>query len=101
MQIIASLQTRFSPQKMPSDRLCKNCKFFRTSIHGTNYGTCSKYGEQNLVTGEMIYDYASVARNHHCKGDYFVKKEGFFIRPLQKWSLSNDNDQDNKSHIDT
>ena len=52
--------------------LCKNCLFFQ------NYGArCGKFGNVDLVTGEVRYDFAFRCRSDRKKcgvdGKYFVR----------------------------
>ena len=70
---------------------CDNCFNFRnfTPIEGTSsfeyssIGVCMKFGEKNMVTGKIKYDYAIDCRNDVSKctniARYFVPlKEPFF-----------------------
>ena len=47
--------------------------------HNKNYGSCSKFGIKNLVTGEIEYDKALNCRNDKNKcgidGKFFVEKK--------------------------
>lgn len=45
---------------------CVNCAFFIKPIHNSHenlhYGKCKKFGEMDLVTGFIDYDYATLCR---------------------------------------
>ena len=45
---------------------CKNCKFF-TPIYYNDFDSdinrCQKFGEKNIITGEVEYDFVSSCRN--------------------------------------
>ena len=40
--------------------ICKQCIYFRE--HRGRGGLCTKFGEKNVVTGEISYEYAKVSR---------------------------------------
>lgn len=77
----------FSYIKNTNLPVCVNCVHF---IEDTNnypydpppndsrYGKCKTFGQNNLVTGELEYDYASICRMTDTKcgetGKYFTKK---------------------------
>lgn len=75
---ICSAQHRIGPTSSPL-KPCKDCKHFLPPSTSTSsnlkYGRCHLFGQQDLVDGSIEYDYASIARQHHCKGNYFVAKE--------------------------
>ena len=61
--------------KMPY--LCIDCKYFKYSslFPNTKLSKCTKIFEIDLVTGNKIYQYASLAREYNkCKEEYFEKK---------------------------
>jgi hypothetical protein len=81
-KIVAS-KLSISPSTPVTHKICKNCKHFRSGfLSSVEFGKCSKFGEQNLVDGTITYDYASVTRDYHCKGDYFEEQEPSFYRRL-------------------
>jgi hypothetical protein len=70
----------------PQDKVCAQCKFFSKivtyhDVVGDNdyVGICERFGEKNVVTGEIQYKSAIVRRsdNDLCKtnGLYFVLYE--------------------------
>jgi hypothetical protein len=49
---------------------CKDCKFHRPGSirdYASSLSKCAKFGEKNVLTGEIIYDYTSVARGSEIK----------------------------------
>jgi len=49
---------------------CKDCKFHIPSSsieYASSLSKCAKFGEKNVLTGEIIYDYTSVARGSEVK----------------------------------
>lgn len=52
--------------------LCKNCRFFaRVEKQDVKFGKCKLFGSVNIVDGSIEYLPANVARDFHCKDDYF------------------------------
>ena len=65
--------------------ICKNCLFYVNNKKQpssawddtpTRYGHCKRFGIRNIITGEVEYEYATVARQNRDKcgqeGKYFV-----------------------------
>jgi hypothetical protein len=54
---------------------CKNCVHY---IEHKDYtlSRCAFFGEKNLITGEIKYNYADLTRENECdiSGKYFEKK---------------------------
>ena len=50
--------------KNNSAPLCKQCVYYSPNKE-PNYIRCMKYGEKNLVTGEITYEYAFYSRGHN------------------------------------
>ena len=46
--------------------LCKECVYFKNSSK-IMYSPCMKYGEKNVITGEVTYDNVIMARNDESK----------------------------------
>jgi hypothetical protein len=47
---------------------CKNCIYFKPSGYITDsLSTCSKFGEKNIITDEIKYDFADYCRNNEKK----------------------------------
>ena len=65
--------------KNKNSKLCINCIHFigdkMNYPDDTLYGKCKMFGETNLITGEIEYDYASMCRHDNTKcginGKYF------------------------------
>jgi hypothetical protein len=77
MKSMGKLRASYDPSK--TYQLCKNCKFYvKSSLFpetDASLGFCSKFSEINLVTGEISYQYASIARKFECDGDHYEKKD--------------------------
>jgi hypothetical protein len=62
---------------------CKNCIYYKPSKHGIDFsstmGRCSKFGEKNIITDEIIYEYADKCRQKESlcgkEGKYFEKED--------------------------
>ena len=58
---------------------CRNCVFYRPDVYGDEfsspYSRCEKFGEKNIITNKIIYDFAVQCRNDETKcgiqGKYF------------------------------
>lgn len=61
---------KFVAGKTTVPPLCKNCRYFRLE-QNISTSRCLKYGSLNLVTGEIKYEYADIAREYECKGNSF------------------------------
>ena len=61
---------------------CKNCVFYtpfpKSSSFTSSLSKCEKFGEKNIVTDEIIYDYADSCRKDESKcgkdGNYFEEE---------------------------
>lgn len=77
MTLISPLQTKI----INTQKICKDCKYFRPT-NSFDYH-CKKFGETNLVTGIIYYEYAKDVRNNKekCGNDavYFEKNNFRFI----------------------
>lgn len=81
-KILAS-KVNINPNTPPTHKACRNCKHFQNGfLSVVEYGKCLKFGEQNLVDGKITYQYAKIAREYDCKGDYFEQKEPPFYTTL-------------------
>jgi len=66
---------------------CKNCIFYQPSKHGIDFsstmGRCSKFGEKNIITDEIKYDYADKCREKESlcgkEGKYFEKEDDLIL----------------------
>ena len=49
---------------------CINCKFFKPSLYSdyeSSLGKCEKFGTKNIITDEIVYDFADECRNNEKK----------------------------------
>jgi hypothetical protein len=61
---------------------CRNCKYFKPdkSLNSEEsqikFGKCTYFGEKDLISGEITYPYASIARPNWCwvYGRYYSPK---------------------------
>jgi hypothetical protein len=55
--------------------ICKQCAYFRE--HRGRSGLCTKFGEKNVITGEISYEYAYVSRANadlcRVRGLYYIE----------------------------
>lgn len=64
-------------------KLCKDCVWFKPdddhfpqdTSRGLKFGSCQYFGNIDLVSGVVTYEFASVARETICKGELWTKKE--------------------------
>ena len=60
------------------DPACKNCLHFRPESENKR-NVCLKFGEKNMINGEIVYDYAVTCRRDPMKcsthGIYFTPKD--------------------------
>jgi hypothetical protein len=56
--------------------VCKKCAYFRE--HRGSSGLCTKFGEKNIITGVITYQFASASRTSSdlcsTRGLYYVAK---------------------------
>lgn len=63
---------KYMAGKTPTPPLCKDCKYFHKEPHiSMENAYCTKFGKISLVSGNILYEYASIAREYDCKGKYF------------------------------
>ena len=66
---------------------CKNCKFYKPSYFNGDFASysnkCVKFGEKNIFTDEITYDYASISRNNENK----CGEEGKYFEPERNIDL--------------
>ena len=77
---------------------CKNCRFFKPytsmgSEFASSSGKCVKFGEKNLFTDEITYDYASSCRISENKcgeyGKYFEPEPNLNLKIVKHNIVSN------------
>lgn len=54
---------------------CISCKYFHNSMLGSQYGKCSKFEKQDVISWKLQYSYASIVREYQCKGECFQEKQ--------------------------
>lgn len=67
---------------------CRNCVYYKPSRFDSDYGSlisnCEKFGEKNVLTGEIKYDYVDRCRNNELKcgmeGKYFEEERNLNIK---------------------
>ena len=66
---------------------CKNCIYYKPNIcnHFTSpLNKCTKFGEKNIISDKIIYDYADHCRNdeNKCgkKGKFFIQEKNIYIK---------------------
>lgn len=72
--------------------ICKNCKFYKPDP--TYYlSRCEKFGEKNIFTGKITYDYASLMRNSESdcgqEGKYFELEKNPLLKQVKYKFLPN------------
>jgi hypothetical protein len=71
-KILALLLPKIKNTEYP---VCKNCIHY---IEHREYllSRCAFFGEKNIITGEIKYDYADLTRNDECgkTGKYYKEK---------------------------
>lgn len=62
-------------------KICRHCKYFipessslLLGIDKIKYGKCGYQQIVDLVTGNILYNYATVVRSHICKGKFYKEK---------------------------
>lgn len=50
-----------------------NCIHYRPALLSSSFSRCSQFGNKDVVTGEVVYQYADVSRRDECgpEGKYF------------------------------
>lgn len=67
---------------------CRNCVYYKPSPFSKDYGasisTCEKFGEKNIITGEITYNYVDSSRNNELKcgkeGKYFEEERNLNMK---------------------
>jgi hypothetical protein len=61
---------------------CRNCIYYKPAVYNNfdcETNKCEKFGEKNIVTNEISYDFANSCRNDELKcgkeGKYFQQEE--------------------------
>lgn len=80
--------------KIPS---CKNCIYFEPTKFSNDFtsslGKCNKFGEKDIITDKISYDYADLCRKDELKcgfnGTYFVQEKNIELKLLQYMIMGN------------
>ena len=76
---------------------CKNCIYFKPSIQSNDYTSilskCEKFGNKDIVTNEITYDFANSCRNDESlcgkQGKYFELEKNIEMKTLKYVILRN------------
>jgi len=74
--------------KYPS---CKNCIYYKPSLYDfdfySTFSRCEKFGKKNLISDNIIYDYADLCRSDKQKcdleGKYFEKEANIKLKIIK------------------
>ena len=66
--------------------ICKSCEYYLPDfllLQNDYFGKCMKFGEKDLITGKITYNYADFCRRHdeECgkEGKYYKKRPNPFV----------------------
>ena len=70
---------------------CKNCMYYRPKPFGTDFTSClnkcSRFGEKDIITDEITYDYADSCRKDESKcgkiGKEFKREPRLWLKKLK------------------
>ena len=76
---------------------CKNCIYYKPNIQSNDFTSilskCEKFGNKDIVTDEITYDFASSCRNDESlcgkQGNYFELEKNIEIKTLKYVILRN------------
>jgi len=76
---------------------CKNCIHFQPSIYNKDFTSslnrCIKFGNKNIISDEISYDFADLCRNDELKcgyeGKYFEEEKNINLKILKHSLLTN------------
>lgn len=76
---------------------CKNCIFYTPSIQNTDftsiYNKCSNFGNKNIITNVITYDFADYCRmdENRCgeSGKYFIEEKNIQLKIWKHKLISN------------
>ena len=97
--------SRFLLQLMAHDQLikninipsCKNCIYFKPNLFDNEFvsplSKCHKFGEKNIITDEITFNYADLCRNDEAKcgkdGTYFQEEKNIRLKLLKHKIINN------------
>jgi hypothetical protein len=75
---------------------CRNCIYYKPATYNEFTSTlnrCEKFGEKNIVTDEIKYDFADTCRDNESKcgkeGKYFIEEPNLELKIWKHKILSN------------
>ena len=76
---------------------CRNCIYYKPSVFGDEFSStfsrCEKFGEKNIITNEIRYDYAESCRNNELKcgkeGKYFEEETSINRKIIKNFIIKN------------
>lgn len=76
---------------------CRNCVYYKPSFFTTDYASstskCEKFGEKNILTGEITYNYVEIPRKDEFKcgkeGKYFEEERRLNMKIFTHFIISN------------
>ena len=76
---------------------CKNCIYFNPKYTNNDFTSsltrCTKFGDKNILTDEITYDFADCCRNDETKcgkeGKYFEQEKNINLKILKHKIISN------------
>ena len=76
--------------------VCKNCIYYKPGSIDfySEYSRCNKFGEKDIITGKITYDFADSCRNNESKcgkeGKYFEEEKNIYLKKI-KYFMSGEN----------
>jgi len=75
---------------------CKNCIYYKPRMLDTDFTStfniCEKFGNKNIITDKITYDYADLCRRQDDKcgqeGKYFEKEPYIKLKIMKHWVIS-------------
>uniref|UniRef100_A0A6C0DRB0 Uncharacterized protein n=1 Tax=viral metagenome TaxID=1070528 RepID=A0A6C0DRB0_9ZZZZ len=76
---------------------CRNCIYYKPNVYDgdftSSYTKCEKFGNKNIITGEIKYGFADLCRNDESKcgtnGKYFEEEPNINMKILKYKLISN------------
>jgi len=73
---------------------CKNCVYFGFKDFGSTFNKCEKFGEKNIITNQIEYNYVDQCRKDEllcgAKAKYFIEEKNINLKILKHrifWGL--------------
>jgi hypothetical protein len=91
LMIISSSATIIKNSNLPS---CRNCIHFKPAYYNefdSSLNTCNKFGEKNIITNEIKYDFVDFARKDKCglEGKYFKQEQNIELKIFTHYLIKN------------